>query len=101
MARILIVDDEENIRGSLKSALDKRGHECVTAESFAQGQQFARVEFDLILLDVMLGDGSGLDLLGEIMTRRPDSCRYPTSVDLVAVAVWGRNSFIVTWLGSR
>ncbi len=74
MARILIVDDEENIRGSLKGALDKRGHECVTAESFAQGQQFARAEFDLILLDVMLGDGSGLDLLGEIMTRRPDSC---------------------------
>jgi two-component system nitrogen regulation response regulator NtrX len=74
MARILIVDDEENIRRSLKSALDKRGHECVTADSFAQGQQFAQAEFDLILLDVMLGDGSGIDLLKEIHTRRPDSC---------------------------
>lgn len=74
MAHILIVDDEANIRSSLKNALDKRGHECVTADSFAQGQQFAQAEFDLILLDVLLGDGSGLDLLKEILTRRPESC---------------------------
>ena len=74
MAHILIVDDEANIRSSLKNALDKRGHECVTADSFAQGQQFARAEFDLILLDVLLGDGSGLDLLKEILTHRPESC---------------------------
>lgn len=74
MARILIVDDEASIRSSLKNALDKRGHETVTAESFAQGQQFAQGRFDLVLLDVMLGDGSGLDLLKEIMTRTPDRC---------------------------
>jgi len=67
MAHILIVDDEANIRSSLKNALDKRGHECVTADSFAQGRQFALAEFDLILLDVLLGDGSGLDLLKEAM----------------------------------
>ena len=74
MARILIIDDEENIRSSLRSALDRRGHECVTADSFAQGQQFASAEFDLVLLDVILGDGSGIDLLEEIVTRRPGSC---------------------------
>ena len=73
MARILIVDDEENIRLSLKDALSKRGHDCVTADSFAQGQRFARAPFDLMLLDVRLGDGSGLDLLKETLARRPDS----------------------------
>ncbi len=74
MAKILIVDDEANIRTSLKSALDKRGHECVTAESFAKGQQYASVVFDVIFLDVMLGDGSGIDLLKEILTRHPERC---------------------------
>jgi two-component system nitrogen regulation response regulator NtrX len=74
MARILIVDDETNIRRSLKDALDKRGHECVTAESYAEGQRLAQAEYDLFLVDVMLGDGSGIDLLKETLTRRPDSC---------------------------
>jgi len=73
MARILIIDDEQSIRSSLKDALGKRGHECVTADSFAQGQQFAQAEFDLIFLDVFLGDGSGVDLLREILTRRPEA----------------------------
>lgn len=74
MAKILIVDDEDNIRASLKSALENRGHECVTAENFIRAQEFARLDYDLILLDVMLGDGSGLDLLEEILTRNPQQC---------------------------
>jgi len=74
MARILIVDDEQNIRASLKSASEKRGHDCVTADSFAQGREYAAAEFDIIFLDVMLGDGNGLDLLKEILNRRPQQC---------------------------
>ncbi len=74
MARILIVDDEENIRASLKSAAEKRGHQCVTAGSFAQGREYAAIEFDIVFLDVMLGDGNGLDLLKEILSRRPQQC---------------------------
>ena len=74
MARILIVDDEENIRVSLRSALEKRGHECVTSESLAKAREYIGVEFDITLLDVMLGDGNGLDLLREILRRSPHRC---------------------------
>ncbi len=74
MARILIVDDEENIRASLKSAAEKRGHLCVTAGSFAQGSEFAKAEYDIVFLDVLLGDGNGLDLLKDILKRRPLQC---------------------------
>jgi len=73
MARVLIIDDEASIRHSLKDALGKRGHQCVTADSFAQGQQYSRATFDVIFLDVFLGDGSGLDLLKEIKTRTPET----------------------------
>ncbi|RKX25410.1 MAG: sigma-54-dependent Fis family transcriptional regulator [Candidatus Zixiibacteriota bacterium] len=69
MAKILIVDDEENIRRTLKSALDRRGHETVTADDYKQGREFARADFDLIFLDVLLPDGNGLDLLREILSE--------------------------------
>ncbi len=69
MAKILIVDDEENIRSSLKSALDRRGHETVTAASYAEGNKYTTASFDVIFLDVMLEDGNGLELLEEILKR--------------------------------
>ncbi len=74
MARILIIDDEQNIRASLRSALEHRGHQCVTAANFAEGQQFVRAGFDIVFLDIFLGDGSGMDLLKETLTHRPEQC---------------------------
>lgn len=71
MARILIIDDEENIRSSLKSALERREHTVATAESVAQGREFVSGAFDLIFLDVMLPDGNGVDLLKWITKRDP------------------------------
>lgn len=71
MAKILIVDDEENIRSSLKSALERRGHEVVTASSYAEGAEFSRAGFDLVFLDVFLPDGNGVDLLKTVLSRNP------------------------------
>ncbi len=72
MARILIVDDEENIRSSLKNALERRDHEVVTAADYAEGARFAGAGFDIIFLDVMLPDGNGIDLLEDVHARTPD-----------------------------
>lgn len=71
MARILLIDDEESIRTSLKSALERRSHEIVTAATYAEGQRFVAAEFDLILLDIMLPDGNGMDLLKSILLKKP------------------------------
>ncbi|MEW6049712.1 MAG: sigma-54 dependent transcriptional regulator [Candidatus Zixiibacteriota bacterium] len=70
MARILIVDDEDNIRLSLKSALDRRGHDVVTAADCRQAREFMSAPFEIVFLDVFLPDGSGLDLLKEFLTKR-------------------------------
>ncbi len=67
MARILLIDDEENIRYSIKNSLDKRGYEVITAESLARGASFVAAGFDIILLDIFLPDGSGIDLLNSIL----------------------------------
>ena len=72
MAKLLVVDDEPNIRSSLKNALERRGHEVVTAEDFARGRSFSEGTFDIIFLDVKLPDGNGLDLLREILARDPE-----------------------------
>ncbi|MBN1211333.1 MAG: sigma-54-dependent Fis family transcriptional regulator [candidate division Zixibacteria bacterium] len=69
MSRILIIDDEEKIRSSLKAALERRGHEIVTAENFKKGSEYAGGEFDVTFLDVLLPDGNGLDLLRAILTH--------------------------------
>jgi DNA-binding NtrC family response regulator len=69
MADILIIDDELNIRNSLKSALSKRGHNVKLAKDYKEGDKYSRTALDIIFLDVLLPDGNGLDLLKTILTR--------------------------------
>ena len=71
MARVLIIDDEDNIRVALKSALEKRGHEVVTAATRGEGAEFSRAAFDVVFLDVLLPDGNGIEMLGDILLRNP------------------------------
>ena len=67
MARVLIVDDEAQIRSSLSGALGRRGHEIVTAASIAEATRFITAGFDIILLDVLLPDGNGLELMNDLL----------------------------------
>ena len=71
MTSLLVVDDEANIRSSLEGALGREGYRVATAASLAEARTRLREPFDLVLLDVWLPDGSGLDLLAEIMGATP------------------------------
>jgi two-component system nitrogen regulation response regulator NtrX len=73
MALILIVDDEANIRSSLEGALSREGHQVESAASLAEGRTRLREAYDVVLLDVRLPDGSGLDLLAEILASAPET----------------------------
>ena len=71
-ATILIVDDEKNIRSSLARSLSLEGYDTVDADSAHAGMDAAlREAVDLVLLDVRLPDGDGLEVLGWIKSRRP------------------------------
>jgi DNA-binding NtrC family response regulator len=62
---ILIVDDEKLIRTTLERALSS--HKCETAGSLAEATAaLQRTRFELVILDLKLGDGSGLELLRRI-----------------------------------
>ena len=65
--KILIVDDEESIRGVLKTVLEHGGHQVAEVDSAASLQRaFPGHAPDVVLLDVRLGDADGLDLLPQI-----------------------------------
>jgi two-component system, OmpR family, alkaline phosphatase synthesis response regulator PhoP len=65
--RILVVDDEENIREVVKLNLELDGYEVVTANDGKKGlQRFLSEHFDLIILDVMMPEIDGFALAEQI-----------------------------------
>ncbi len=68
--RVLLVEDERSIAEPLSDALKREGFEVHVAGSAAAGlEMFSAQPPDLVLLDVMLPDGDGRDVLREIRQR--------------------------------
>lgn len=66
-ARILVVDDEPQIRKFLRTALVADGHEVIEASSAAEAlAQAAREKPDVVLLDLGLPDGDGHDVIARL-----------------------------------
>src|ERR1700721_3805959 len=69
---ILVVDDESEIREGLELLLSGEGYGVSSAGTGESGlAKLGQHPFDLLLLDVSLPDGNGLDLLREIRRRDP------------------------------
>ena len=69
MSRILIVDDEPAIRESLAFTLKREGFGVLEAASLKQARALQDEEADLIILDLVLPDGNGLDFLRSLRSR--------------------------------
>ena len=62
--KILIVEDEIGMQQSIVTYLQKDGHICETASNFCEGSYKSDLyTYDIIILDINLVDGSGLDIL--------------------------------------
>lgn len=71
-ARILVVDDEVNIREALAALLESDGHRVNAAASSEQALEFLREDqFDVVISDLRMKGGSGLDLLRWIRESCP------------------------------
>ena len=76
--RILIIEDEPDIRKTLEYNISREGYKVVSASSISEGKkQINSSDFSLILLDLMLPDGSGLNLCREI---KSDKDKSPTPI---------------------
>ena len=77
---ILIVDDEKNIRRTLRMVLEGEGQVVHEAGSIAEAEGVLQREaVDVILLDVKLGEDNGLDLLRALKSRGEDGMSSRTS----------------------
>jgi two-component system response regulator PilR (NtrC family) len=80
-ARVLVVDDEPDLRTLYELTLLREGYRVETAGSLAQArQQLAEHRFDAIITDMRLPDGLGLTLLHDLSAqRRAERCVVMTA----------------------
>lgn len=71
--KILVVDDEPSVTGSLELILSEGGFEVLTANSFASSTAILnQTKVDLVITDLRLADASGIDLIKHIKKNTPD-----------------------------
>jgi len=87
--RILVADDDDRYRTRLARAFRDRGHEVAEAASCAEARREAeRFRPELAVLDLRLRDGSGVDLLGDLLEALPGlGCVVLTGYGSIATAV--------------
>ena len=72
--KILIIEDEPDIRKTLEYNISREGYEVISASSLLEARQnLESSSFSLLLLDLMLPDGSGLDLFRELKQDKSKS----------------------------
>ncbi len=88
MSRILVIDDEENIRNLYRTVLEREGYEVHTAEDGAVGLRlFQEHAFDLVMTDIVMPEKEGLETIQELLRMRPE-------LKILAISDGGiRNSF--------
>ncbi len=71
--RVIVVDDEPNTLGFLRSLLTAEGHECATFQrSEGAEQHLGSNEADLALVDIYLGAENGIELVRRLRALQPD-----------------------------
>ncbi len=88
MAHILIVDDDELIRITLHTILERAGYETTMATNGQDGlNKFRARPADLIILDMILPEKGGIEALIEFRQAQPD-------VKIIAISrgVWGKET---------
>ncbi|HJP95101.1 MAG TPA: sigma-54 dependent transcriptional regulator [Pyrinomonadaceae bacterium] len=71
---ILVVDDDRSITGALATILRTAGYETLTTNSIVEAKSvLSSRSFDLVITDLRLADGTGIDLITHIKKQTPDT----------------------------
>lgn len=73
MARILVIDDEKEIRSLLRELFVSRGYEVVEAENGEDGLRvFHSIPVDLVLTDIVMPEKEGLSTIMDLKKTNPE-----------------------------
>jgi DNA-binding NarL/FixJ family response regulator len=107
--RLLVVDDHEVVRQGLVSLLERREHFQVVAEAgtAAEAVEMARkFEPDLVIMDVRLPDGSGIEACREIRAEFPGTrvvilTSYPDEEAVLSAIIAGASGYLLKQIRGR
>jgi DNA-binding NarL/FixJ family response regulator len=107
--RLLVVDDHEVVRQGLVSLLERREHFQVVAEAgtAAEAVEMARkFEPDLVVMDVRLPDGSGIEACREIRSEFPATrvvilTSYPDEEAVLSAIIAGASGYLLKQIRGR
>ncbi|MEC4076935.1 response regulator transcription factor [Myroides odoratimimus] len=89
--KILVIEDEQELRDIIRESLEKELYLVEVASNYKVGiEKLAGYDYDCILLDIMLPDGNGIDLLREIKSMgKADSVIIISAKDSIDDKVLG------------
>jgi two-component system response regulator DevR len=107
--RLLVVDDHEVVRQGLVSLLGRRASFEVVAQAGSVAEsitQAARYEPDLVVMDVRLPDGSGIEACREIRAARPETrvimlTSYPDEEAVLSAIIAGASGYLLKQIRGR
>lgn len=86
MARILVIDDDEQVRSLLEKVIALAGYDVVSAADGVVGlQENERTPFDIVITDIIMPEKEGIELIMELKRDYPD-------VRVIAISGGGRFS---------
>ena len=86
MARILVIDDDELVRSTIKAALEHAKHEVEVAGDGHQGiARYQGGTFDLVVTDIIMPEKEGIETIIELRQHNP-------AIKIIAISGGGRTS---------
>ena len=74
MMKLLLVEDERELAENVSSYLANEGNRCELAMNYNDADdRLAGFHYDIVVLDLMLPDGNGMDILRTIKKEHPDT----------------------------
>lgn len=98
--RILLVEDDENIRRTMENILQQRGYATDTAETGQEAEEKVKANFyNLALLDIKLPDMEGTQLLAKLNESAPKMLKimvtgYPSLENAMEALNQGANAYV-------
>jgi DNA-binding NarL/FixJ family response regulator len=107
--RLLVVDDHEVVRQGLIALLDRRNAFEVVAQAGSVAESIsmaARHEPDVVIMDVRLPDGSGIEACREIRAARPETrvvmlTSYPDEEAVLSAIIAGASGYLLKQIRGR